>query len=237
MTVSDWKEIHSHILDLEQEGLVSRTFRRLDPDRQKAVLEAILDAAAEKGPSSINIREVAERAGVSVGSLYTYFSSREGLLRFSTELCVRFIVDDLGEFRALLSSLPLRDALKAYMVGGIEWSQTQLGFVQYFTRAAYLGDPELADRVVKPVAETFRAIVEEILTLAVSRGEIRPDVDVDAVIRIVNALTIAVVDSMLLPYLNSYLQVSVPEIPEERVFDAVVDLVCRGIAVEQEKTR
>ncbi len=220
---------------LEQEGLVSRTFRRLDPERQQAVLTAILDEAVERGPTSIHIRKVAERAGVSVGSLYTYFDNREGLLRFSIELCVRFIVDDLNKFRSLLSSLPLRDALKAYMVGGIEWSQTQIGFVKYFIRAAYLGDPELADPVVKPVAETFRAMVGDILTQAVSRGEIRPQVDLDAVTRVVNALTIAVVDSILLPYLNSYLQVSVPGMQDERILDAVVDLACRGIAVQEDK--
>jgi AcrR family transcriptional regulator len=232
MPVSDWRQIHAHILDLEEEGLVSRTFRRLDPARQQAILTAILDESVEKGPTSINIKRVAERAGVSVGSLYSYFSNREGLLTFAVELCVRFIVDDLGQFRSLLSSLRLRDAMKAYLIGGIEWSQTQLGFVQFFARAAYLGDPEVADRVVKPVAATFREMVEEILTRALSRGEIRPDVDFDATTRVVNALAVVVVDSLLLPHLNGYLQVSVPDMPQARILDAVLDLICQGIGAE-----
>ena len=235
MTISDWRQIHAHILELEEEGLVSRTFRRLDPSRQQAILRAILDEAVERGPTSINVKRVAERAGVSVGSLYTYFRNREGLLTFAVELCVRFIVDDLGQFRSLLSSLRLRDAMKAYVIGGIEWSQTQLGFVQFFARAAYLGDPEVADRVVKPVSATFREMVEEILTRALSRGEIRPDVDFEATTRIVNALTTVVVDSLLLPHLNGYLQVSAPEMPQARILDALLDLICRGIGVEEKR--
>jgi hypothetical protein len=33
------------IMELEKQGLVTRTFRRLDPDRQAAIIKAILDEA------------------------------------------------------------------------------------------------------------------------------------------------------------------------------------------------
>ena len=113
MTFSDWTQIHTHILQFEQEGLVTRTFRRLDPDRQQAILSAILDEAVEKGPTSINIKQVAERADVAVGSLYTYFGNREGLLNFAVELCVRYTTDAFNLYRPYLLSLPLRKALAA----------------------------------------------------------------------------------------------------------------------------
>ena len=115
MALSNWTQIHAHILELEQEGLVTRTFRRLDPQRQQAVLGAILDEAIEKGPTSVNVRMIAERAEVSVGSLYTYFRNREGLLSFAVELCVRFIIDEFTAFRPFLSTMGLRDALEAYL--------------------------------------------------------------------------------------------------------------------------
>ena len=63
--LSLWTQIHISILELEQQGLVTRTFRRLDPERQQAILLAILDEAAEKGPSAANIKEVAERVGLA----------------------------------------------------------------------------------------------------------------------------------------------------------------------------
>jgi len=55
------------ILELEKKGLVTRTFRRLDSDRQQAIITAILDEAGETGPQDLNIKRVAERAGVSTG--------------------------------------------------------------------------------------------------------------------------------------------------------------------------
>ena len=78
--LANLEQIHTRILELEEEGLVTRTLRRLDPERQQVVLTAILDEAIEKAPTSINVKKIAERAEVSVGSLYMYFHNRENLL-------------------------------------------------------------------------------------------------------------------------------------------------------------
>jgi AcrR family transcriptional regulator len=225
----EWSQIHTHILELEQSGLVTRTFRRLDPERQQAVLDAILDEAVERGPASLNVKRVARRAGVSVGSLYQYFTNREGLLAFAVELCVRWMTDEFERYRPMLAAMPLREALVAYLVGGVEWSQTQVGLIQFFGRAAYQGDPELAERMVSPVAAVLRKVVGEMLAQAAARGEIRPDVDLEATARVIHALTIAIGDSQLLPHLNSYFQVSDEEMAFERVLEALVALVMHGV--------
>jgi AcrR family transcriptional regulator len=229
MNLSEWTQIHSHILHLEKEGLVSRTFRRLDPERQQAIVLAILDEAAEKGPTAVNIKQVAERAGISVGSLYAYFPNREGMLAFAVELCVRFMTDAFNEFRPYLVAMPLRDALAAYLVGGIEWSRMYMGLIRLFARAAYHGDPELAETLVRPIASLLREMVHDMLALAAERGEIRDGVDLEATTRIVHALTIAVGDSQLLPYLNTYFQITDNDISPERMTEALILLILQGI--------
>jgi AcrR family transcriptional regulator len=224
----EWANIHTHILQLEQAGLVTRTFRRLDPERQQAVITAILDEAEEKGPAAINIKQVAERAGVSIGSLYQYFNNREGLLTFAIELCVRLVKDAFDQYRAALAAMPLREALAACLMGGLEWGQTQTGLVQFFARAAYQGDPRLNERVVLPIANVMREITQDILTQAAQRGEVSPNVDVEATARVINALLIAVGDSQLLPHLNAYYQLSDAGMPYERVLEASLNLILQG---------
>lgn len=231
-TISDWPQWHTQILQLEQAGKVTRTFRRLDPERQQAVVLAILDEAIEKGPASLAIKQVAERAGVAVGSLYAYFGSREGLLDFAVELCVRFMNDMFNSYRAYLAALPLREGLAAYLMGGVEWGQTQMGLVRFFARAAYQGDPLLQERVVQPVGETLLAIVREMLQAAAARGELRPDVDLEATTRLIHALTLAVGDSQMLPYLNTYFQVTDETISPERLLAALGELIMRGVGAE-----
>jgi AcrR family transcriptional regulator len=235
MNLSEWTQVHAHILHLEQAGLVTRTFRRLDPERQQAILTAILDEAAENGPETLNIKNVAERAGVSVGSLYTYFPNREGMLAFAVEVCVRFVTEQFEQYRPYLVALPLRDALQAYLVGGLEWSRMYAGFLRLFARAAYHGDPELAESLVQPIATLLRQMVTDIVATAAERGELREGVDLEATARIIHALTIAVGDSMLLPYLNTYFQVIAEREPPERLLGALADLVWRGIGPAQDE--
>jgi AcrR family transcriptional regulator len=233
---NDWPEFHRYILQMEQEGIVTRTFRRLDPDRQLTILSAILDQAAEKGPSALNIKQVAEQAGVSVGSLYTYFHNREGLLDFAIELSTRYCKGAFDSFKPYLSSLPIREGLTAYLTGGVEWSQEQVGMLRLFVRAAYQGDPELLDRVVEPIASSLLDIVREIVNQAAERGEIRPDVDLEAVTRIIHATMIGVGDSQLLPYLNTYFRVYNDSMPPERISNALLELILNGIGTTHEST-
>jgi AcrR family transcriptional regulator len=229
-SIPEWLQIHTHILELEGQGVVTRTFRRLDPERQQAIVAAILDEALEKGPAAINIKKVAERAQVSVGSLYQYFNNRDGLLEFSTRLCVNLLTDAFDQFRPMLAAMPLREALYAYLTGCMEWSQTMLGLIQFFGRAAYQGDPLLAGKVVRPVADAMRDAIHEMLLAAQSRGELRPDLDLEAAARAVNAWTIALGDSQLLPYLNTYFQVSDEAIPFDRSLAAAIDILVRGLS-------
>jgi TetR/AcrR family transcriptional regulator len=232
--LTEWKQITARILEFEQAGLVTRTFRRLDPQRQQAVLAAILDEAIEKGPTAINIKQVAERAEVAIGSLYQYFGSRDGLLNFAIALCVSYMTDMFEMYKPMLVELPLAEGLTVYLNTGVEWSQTQLGMIQFMARAAYHGDPELVDRVVKPIGTAMRTIVHDMLAAAVARGEVRSDIDLEATTRAVNAALIAIGDSQLLSYLNNYFQVTDRKVSAQRVTEALVSLILRGIGTEQQ---
>jgi len=209
---------------------VTRTFRRLDPERQEMILQAILDEAVDKGPADLNIKGVAARAGVAVGSLYQYFGNREGLLDFAIELCVLFTVGVFDEYRDDLVQMPLKEALAAFLVGGVEWGQTEISLVRLFARAAYQGDPAFQERLVQPVALVMRRMVSDILAAAQARGEIRPGIDLEAMTRVIHALTIAVGDAQLLSHLNTYFQVVDAEMPPERLLVGFLDLVLHGIA-------
>lgn len=230
MEISEWSQIHTHILQLEQEGLVTRTFRRLDPNRQEVVLSAILAEAIEKGPTSLNIKQVAARAEVSVGSLYQYFGNRAGLMAFTVALCGRYIQDTFAQYRDLLVTMPIRDGLSAYLMGGVYWGETQKALMQFFVRAAYHGESDLQDSIVRPLAMQMRELVTEMLTQAQVRGELYADLDLNVSARIINTLMIALGDAQLLPYLNVYYQVYDEETSLEQVVETTIKLIMGGVA-------
>lgn len=229
--------LQAQILALERDGLVTRTFRRLDPDRQLAVVEAILEEVAARGLASLAIKRVAARAQVSVGSLYQYFPDRGGMLMFAAIASSRFLTACFDRYRLLLAALPLREALTAYLGGGVEWSLMYAGLLRFFARAAYQGDVSLEEQIVEPVATAMRETVGDILAAAHVRGELREDVDLEWAARLTHALTIVVGDSQLLPHLNAYFQVVPEGVPGEAATAAAIDFVVAAIGVEASNER
>jgi AcrR family transcriptional regulator len=226
--------ITSLILQAEQDGLVRRTFRRLDPERQTAVVDAILAEAAESGPDQLRVQAVADKAGVAVGSLYQYFPDREKLLDFAILLCTRTWLDTFAIYLPMLAEMPLRDGLQAYVLGGMEMSEMEKGVVRFFGRAAYQGLTGKPGEAVGPIAAVMLDCVRSMLSRAQERGEIRTDLDLDATARSVNAYLIALGDGQLFPYLNRYYCLSDDKMPFERVFESALDLLIRGLAPDRQ---
>lgn len=218
------------ILDLEKKGLVTRTFRRLDPDRQQSIITAILDEAGETGPKDMNIKRVAERAGVSTGSLYQYFNNRDNLLAFAAELATRSTVQLFEFYRPYMTQASLKEILPMYISEGVNWTEEQIGFARFFAAAAYHGDPKYGVTVVRPIAAVMRAMVTDMLQSAIERQEARDNIDVDAVSRILHTLSIAIGDGLIFPGLMNYYQLIDGDMTVDRIYAALIDLVMNGIS-------
>ncbi|MCG8493997.1 MAG: TetR/AcrR family transcriptional regulator [Sneathiellales bacterium] len=79
--------------------------KRPTQSRSEATFDAILEAAARilesEGLNSLNTNLVAEKAGVSIGTLYQYFPTKEVIL---AELSLRMRRDLLGKISAIIEN-------------------------------------------------------------------------------------------------------------------------------------
>lgn len=90
--------------------------KRPEQDRSRATVDAILSAAAHvlvrAGYAAFTTNRVAEKAGVSIGSLYQYFPNKESLLG---ELMKRHLFDIEATLEAALQNIenaPLEDLIR-----------------------------------------------------------------------------------------------------------------------------
>jgi AcrR family transcriptional regulator len=224
------------IQSFEQQGLVTRTFRRLDAARQMAVIDAIMEESSLHGPAEMNIKKVAARANVSIGSLYQYFHNKEGLLNFAIQLTVQQTVDSFNTFLPYLDQLSFQEAYSIYISSGLEWGKEQQQFVRFFAKAAYQEHPELEDSVVTPISNCMLELVRVMVQKGQESGEIRPDVDAEAISRILHALSIALGDPVILPYLNKYFQINDESVSMNRIFSSLMDLLKQGLITPKENT-
>lgn len=72
-------------------NLNKESFNKLPPEKQEKILETAVVEFAEHGYDSANINKIAEKAGVSVGSMYKYFNNKHDLYL----MAVGFSVDKL----------------------------------------------------------------------------------------------------------------------------------------------
>ncbi|HEY1750628.1 MAG TPA: helix-turn-helix domain-containing protein [Caulobacteraceae bacterium] len=78
--------------------------------RSRATWEAIVEAASQilerRGPAALNTNDVAERAGVSIGTLYQYFADKRAILVAAAQReLAAGAADDGRRQRALIQAL------------------------------------------------------------------------------------------------------------------------------------
>ena len=102
--------------------------RRPQQDRSRATVDAILEAAAEilaqQGPTGATTNRIAERAGVSVGSVYQYFANKKALYRALGDRFTASLRRTVGDLAPRMVTLPveqfLPEAIEALLAGVIE---------------------------------------------------------------------------------------------------------------------
>ncbi len=142
--------------------------------RPGELLSAALDLFVEKGYAATRVEEVARRAGVSKGTLFLYFASKEDLFKavVRENLSVRF-----PKWAILLDEFPgtaaemLRFAMREW------WAQigdTKASGISKLMISEASNFPELALFYQSEVIEPGNALIRRILQRGVERGEFRP---------------------------------------------------------------
>jgi AcrR family transcriptional regulator len=157
------------------------------------------------------------------------------MLGFAAELSARLLADSLAGYRDALVSVPLREGLRAYLSGGVEWSRERPGLLRFLARAAYHGDPAFGESLVRPLARTMRELVRAMVEAAGARGELRAGLDTDAAVRMIHALSIPLGDTQLLPHLNAYFLLFDEAHPPARVSEALIDILAYALTGATEK--
>jgi len=130
-------------------------------ETREALLQAAQSLFAQRSFMQVGIRDIAEAAGVAVGSISYHFGSKEGLLE---ALCDRITPALLEDRIARLKAVRLmggsrneqiRAVLRALIEPVLEWSQrpdTQLFFAPFMTRVRLDGPQRIRDMMRMEVA-------------------------------------------------------------------------------------
>ncbi|PKL18747.1 MAG: hypothetical protein CVV49_04625, partial [Spirochaetae bacterium HGW-Spirochaetae-5] len=75
----------------------TETFEKIPESKRKLILEAAVIEFSSKGFNAANINVIAKNAGISIGSMYQYFDSKENLFLTAIDDGYRIIEHSLSE--------------------------------------------------------------------------------------------------------------------------------------------
>jgi TetR/AcrR family transcriptional regulator, cholesterol catabolism regulator len=145
-------------------------------DRRKRILDATLALASKGGYDAVQMRTVAERADVALGTLYRYFPSKIHLL-------VSALAREFEQTQEKLERKPIPGdspyERMLYVLGRITRSmQREPMLAEAMTRAFMFADPSAATEV-----NAVARLMEQMLTRAMHEGE--PSADDKAIARVI----------------------------------------------------
>lgn len=136
--------------------------QRRSRETKKAILQASAQILSQDGFSALNTNRVAQKAGVSVGSLYQYFTDKEAIVKDLTiahfdsrnQSILEMLGDDLLE-------LPTREAIRRVLKAAFQSPVTETLVDQAIIRQALQDtSPERLKEQDAILIPAFRAFVE-----------------------------------------------------------------------------
>lgn len=198
--------------------------KQVDRDgRRRHIADAVFRLVAERGVEAVGLRDVAAEAGVSMGQVQHWFSTKQEMLLFTLGTMRDRVLTRLVRDLASLERPTVRDRVRAGMrvmlpldVPSREEASVNVAFV-----AASFGTPEFADLLREGYAR-LRAAGRALLAEARERGELRDGVDADREADTIFFLTQGLVGPVLLGVVE----------PDEalRLLDARLDVVFRPVS-------
>lgn len=152
-------------------------FRRRKDARPEELILAAVALFGEQGFAATNLKDVAKRAGVSKGTVYLYFKSKEDLLRAAVRTSVVPIVDAAEQLEVDAEG-PAGELLRALMTRWVqEFEERGVAGVPKLVMAEAGNFPELAEDYVNSVLMRVRRLIARVLKRGVRGGEFR-EIDV-----------------------------------------------------------
>jgi AcrR family transcriptional regulator len=193
---------------------------------QRRLLDAALGLFAERGYDGVSTAEIAARAGVAEKTLFANFGSKERLYQATlgpATVLAAVVPEAFRTLQPVLDAAPEdpRDLLRALIANRVRFARAHPRELRLVAQNL-LFRPESAREIMEVFGERVLPLVKPILGRAVARGDLRTDVPLPSLVRIVASVGLgyAVARVLLRPDLDW---------DDDAEIDAMVGVLCEGI--------
>ena len=200
------------------------TRQRRKDARPQELLDAALDLFVERGFAATRSEDVAVRAGVSKGTLYLYYPSKEELLK---EVIRHNVINQITEGEEIIRRFEGSSVELLAMVLRLWWDrvgETRASGILKLMMSEVRNFPEIAQFWVDEVTSPADRMVAEIVQRGIDRGEFR-QVNIGDVVH-------ALISPLLFLVMNKHSLgacVASARLEPKAIIEAQIDLVLNGL--------
>ena len=141
---------------------------------RQAIMNAAIKLFSEKGFKNTSVDELAKMAGVGKSTIYGYFHTKNEIFLAFCEDQVDFAFSDLAKKRD--PEAPLKEQLLTLFMGQFRYVTKNYDFGRILSREMVF-PKELTIEKSNDLSERYLSALGEILTRAISRNELRDDLE------------------------------------------------------------
>lgn len=156
--------------------LTKATFDNLSDEKKRMIIQTATSEFASQGFDHANINIIAEKAGISVGSLYKYFGSKQDLFLMTihqgTEV-LKTILQAIVPSEQSFEEKKCRDLIQAIQ----KTSREQQELIRLYSELTSVGNNELVKQLSYEIESISAEMYTELVKEGQRTGEIRKDLD------------------------------------------------------------
>lgn len=213
-------------------------FERATDERKEKILEVGIKEFASKGYEKANINIIAKKAGISIGLMYKYFSTKEDLFITCIQRGMSILDDAIDEI--LQSNDKLIVKAEKLIRTTCQLSQRDANYVKLYNEITSERDSEKAMEFAKAIeGETSKKYVK-CITDALAKGDVRQDMDPRLFAFFLDNLLTSLQFSFTCDYyrnrLEIYTGVNVAELSEDQIVRQLLKFIESAFTFEKQLT-
>jgi TetR/AcrR family transcriptional regulator len=172
---------------MREEAALS-TFRHLPPDKQERVLEAALAEFAEQGYQAASLNRVVAAAGIAKGSLYQYFTNKQGVFNYIFQHALQVVRRTLTTVKEETLEENFFVRLEKSLLAGVRFSREHPKLFSLYLKIQFDKNMPFREEFLAAVRRHATEYFASLVRRAQARGELRPGVPTAAVLFLLDAL-------------------------------------------------
>jgi len=151
------------------------TFDKTTAERRQRVIDVAVSEFAGRGYSATNINDIAKKAGISIGAMYSYFASKEDLFLAVVGSAYGVLESVLNEAREKHTNV--FDLMAELLAASREYALKYPELNQIYLDLTTQGLSQMASRLSNTLETITMRMYCDVIGKAKAEGQISPEVD------------------------------------------------------------